>query len=69
MIPAAARSCSSRTQAAGAAGLDARQRAEVAFYQAIAARTRGDEAAAAAGFARALLADPTFRPALIATMA
>jgi glyoxylase-like metal-dependent hydrolase (beta-lactamase superfamily II) len=56
-------------QAAADPALDARQRAEIAFYQAIAARTRGDEAAAAAGFARALRADPSFRPALIASMA
>jgi glyoxylase-like metal-dependent hydrolase (beta-lactamase superfamily II) len=56
-------------QAAGDATLDARQRAEIAFHQAIAARTRGDEAAAQAGFARALSADPSFRPAVIATMA
>ncbi len=55
-------------EASADATLDARQRAEIAFYRAIAARTRGDEAAAGVGFAAALRADPSYRPALLATM-
>jgi glyoxylase-like metal-dependent hydrolase (beta-lactamase superfamily II) len=55
-------------RAAADARLDARQRAEVAFYRAIAARARGDEAAARGGFAESLRQDPSFRPALLAQM-
>jgi glyoxylase-like metal-dependent hydrolase (beta-lactamase superfamily II) len=49
--------------------LDRRQRAELAFYRGIAARARGDEASARARFQEAMLADPAFKPALIASMA
>ncbi|MBA3685409.1 MAG: hypothetical protein H0W72_09230, partial [Planctomycetes bacterium] len=48
--------------------LTRRERAEVAFYRGIAARTRGDESSAKSGFARSLAIDPTFRPAMLATM-
>jgi len=53
------------TQAA-AGTLSVRERAEVAFYQGIAARARGDETAAKAGFAAATRADPGFMPAMLA---
>jgi cyclase len=49
-------------------GLDARQRAEVAFYRGIAERARGDEIAAKRRFAEALAADAAYRPALLAAM-
>jgi glyoxylase-like metal-dependent hydrolase (beta-lactamase superfamily II) len=55
-------------EAAADPALDARQRAEIAFYRGIAERARGDEAAAKARFAEALATDGTYRPALLAAM-
>ena len=55
-------------QAAAAADLKPRQRAEVAFYQAICARARGHEDAATAGFRSAQAADPSYMPATLALM-
>jgi tetratricopeptide (TPR) repeat protein len=56
-------------RAAADARLPRRGRAEVAFYRAIAARARGDETAAKAGFVESLHHDPGYRPALLAQMA
>jgi glyoxylase-like metal-dependent hydrolase (beta-lactamase superfamily II) len=64
--PARGLACLER--AAGDARLEPRARAEIAFYRAIAARARGDEAAARAGFADSLCQDPGFRPAMLAQM-
>ncbi len=55
-------------QAEADARLTPRQLAEVAFYRGIAARARGDEAGALAGFQAALARDAGFRPALLAQM-
>nr|MBA3710740.1 hypothetical protein [Planctomycetota bacterium] len=49
--------------------LDARQRAELAFYRGMAERARGNEAMARDRFDDALRTDAGFRPALIAKMA
>jgi glyoxylase-like metal-dependent hydrolase (beta-lactamase superfamily II) len=48
--------------------LSKRQHAEIAFYRGIAERTRGNEAVAKGWFGKALLADPTYKPALMAQM-
>lgn len=55
--------------AAAANGLTPRQRSEIAFYQGIAARARGDESTARAGFLTAQAADPRFMPATLALLA
>lgn len=55
-------------QAAADPSLDARGRAEVAFYRGIAARARGDETLAKQRFAEAVGCDAGFRPALLAMM-
>lgn len=56
-------------RAAADTKLNQRQRAEIAFYRGIAARTRGDEALAKKRFGEALASDPTYRPAMLAGMA
>jgi cyclase len=56
-------------RAAAASGLNARQRAEAAFYRGMAARARGDETTAKARYRESLAADPSFKPALLASMA
>jgi glyoxylase-like metal-dependent hydrolase (beta-lactamase superfamily II) len=48
--------------------LTPRQRAEVAFYRAIAERANGNEAEARRRFGESLACDPSFKPALIAQM-
>jgi glyoxylase-like metal-dependent hydrolase (beta-lactamase superfamily II) len=48
--------------------LSPRQRAEVAFYRGIAERARGNEPVAKQWFGRALAADATYKPALMAQM-
>ena len=53
-------------QAGADPSLTLRERAEVVFYRAIAARTRGDEAGAKKGFIEASACDPSFMPALLA---
>ena len=55
-------------RAAADARLTPRQRAEVAFYRAIAERANGNEAGAKQRFGEALACDPSFKPALIAQM-
>ncbi len=55
-------------QAAAWPGLSPRQRAELAFYRGIAARSRQQETEALALFRAALADDPGFRPALLASM-
>lgn len=55
-------------RAAASPALSPRQRAEVAFYRGIAARARGQEEEAVNRFRAALRDDPSFRPALIASM-
>jgi len=51
---------------AEAGELSSRERAELAFYRGIAARARGDEAAARRGFLAATQVDPSFMPAMLA---
>jgi glyoxylase-like metal-dependent hydrolase (beta-lactamase superfamily II) len=55
-------------RAAASPGLTSRQQAEIAFYLGMGRRTLGDEAGAAACFARALQADRTYMPALMVSM-
>jgi cyclase len=55
-------------QAAADQRLTPRQRAEVAFYRGIAERARGNEPQAKQWFGRALAADNSYKPALMAQM-
>jgi cyclase len=55
-------------QAAADPALSKRQLSEIAFYRGIAARARGDENLAKLRFTEALGIDPTYRPALLASM-
>ncbi len=55
-------------RAAADARLTPRQRAEIAFYRGIAERARGNEPQAKQWFGRALAADQTYKPAIMAQM-
>ena len=55
-------------RAAADSRLSARQRAEIAFYRGIAERARSNEAGAKSWFGRALAADASYKPAMMAQM-
>ena len=55
-------------RASADARLTPRQRAEIAFYRGIAERARGNEPQAKQWFGRALAADQTYKPAIMAQM-